>query len=130
MVNQLHLKMEFLKFGEKVLNHNRLSDGQELSKDGKSKHLPRMQIRNKGGAVQDWCASQAEHKPHSHQQSGPKAPPQCTGLNRSRHLMSEEGPPSGVLPFSSTSAHAHCGRCNLALFSPLQSFCHLPWCAL
>lgn len=80
MVNHLHLKIKFLKFGEKVLNHNRLGDGQELSKDGKSKHLPCMQIRNKGGAVQDWCASQVEHKPHSHQQSGPQAPPQCTGL--------------------------------------------------
>ena len=54
MVNQLHLKIKFLKLGEKVLNHNRLGDSQELSKDGKSKHLPRMQIRNKGGTAQDW----------------------------------------------------------------------------
>lgn len=54
MVNQLHLKIKFLKLGEKVLNLNRLGDGQELSKDGKSKHLPHMQIRNKGGAAQDW----------------------------------------------------------------------------
>ena len=74
MVNQLHLKIKFLKLGEKVLNHNRLGDSQELSKDGKSKHLPRMQIRNKGGTAQDWRASQAEHKPHSHQQWGPRLP--------------------------------------------------------